>query len=80
VVVVLVDEHDVGVRVLQLLDGADAGEAAAEDDDARALWTGVRGVAHGAGTLSTVVIASKFTTAVTLTNRCSSFGVPTRDC
>ena len=36
VVVVLVDEHDLGIRVLQLARGADAGEAAAEDQDA---WT-----------------------------------------
>ena len=36
VVVVLVDEHDLGVALLQLLRGADAGEAAAEDEDARA--------------------------------------------
>ena len=35
VVVVPVDEHDVGVRVLQLLRGADPGEPAAEDQDAR---------------------------------------------
>ena len=35
-VVVPVDEHDVGVRVLQLLRSADPGESAAEDDDARA--------------------------------------------
>ena len=33
-VVVLVDQHDVRVGVLQLRDGADAGEAASEDDDA----------------------------------------------
>ena len=46
VVVVLVDEHDVGVGVLQLLHGADAGEAAAEDDDTRALRTAFGGVAH----------------------------------
>ena len=53
VVVVPVDEHDVGVGVLQLLHGADAGEAAAEDHDARALWAG-RGVGHGAETLPSV--------------------------
>ena len=35
VVVVLVDEHDVGVGVLQLPRGADSGEASAEDQDAR---------------------------------------------
>ena len=35
VVVVLVDQHDVGVALLQLLRGADPGEAAAEDEDAR---------------------------------------------
>ena len=35
VVVVLVDEHDVDVALLQLLGGADPGEAAAEDEDAR---------------------------------------------
>ena len=34
VVVVPVDEHDLGVRVLQLLRGADPGEASAEDQDA----------------------------------------------
>ena len=34
VVVVLVDEHDVDVGVLQLAGRADAGEAAAEDEDA----------------------------------------------
>ena len=33
VVVVAVDEHDLGVGVLELLRGADAGEAAAEDQD-----------------------------------------------
>ena len=49
VVVVLVDEHDVRVGVLQLLHGADTGEAAAEDDDARSLGTSLCGVAHGAG-------------------------------
>ena len=37
VVVVLVDEHDVHVGVLELACGADAGEAAAEDDDPWAL-------------------------------------------
>ena len=36
VVVVLVDDHDVGVALLQLLRSADPGEAAAEDEDARA--------------------------------------------
>ena len=36
VVVVLVDEHDVGVGVLQLHRGADPGEASAEDEDAGA--------------------------------------------
>ena len=36
VVVVPVDEHDVGGGVLQLLRSADPGESAAEDDDARA--------------------------------------------
>jgi hypothetical protein len=35
VVVVLVDDHDVGVALLQLLRSADPGEAAAEDEDAR---------------------------------------------
>ena len=35
VVVVLVHEHDLGVALLQLLRGADPGEAAAEDEDAR---------------------------------------------
>ena len=34
VVVVLVDEHDVDVGLLQRSRGADAGEPAAEDDDA----------------------------------------------
>jgi hypothetical protein len=34
---VLVDEDDVSVALLQLLGGADPGEAAAEDEDARAL-------------------------------------------
>ena len=36
VVVVAVDQHDLGVGVLELLRGADAGEASAEDEDA---WT-----------------------------------------
>ena len=36
VVVVLVDHHDVDVRLLQRPGGADAGEAASEDQDARA--------------------------------------------
>ena len=35
VVVVAVDEHDLGVGVRELLGGADAGEASAEDQDAR---------------------------------------------
>ena len=38
VVVVLVDEHDVGVRLLELLRGADPGKAAAEDEHA---WPGL---------------------------------------
>ena len=37
VVVVLVDEHHVGVGVLQLPSGAEAGETATEDQDARPL-------------------------------------------
>ena len=36
VVVVLVHDHDVGVALLQLVRGADPGEATAEDEDARA--------------------------------------------
>ena len=36
VVVVPIDEHDLGVGVLQLLSGANAGEASAEDDNAGA--------------------------------------------
>ena len=42
VVVVLVDEDDVSAALLQLLGGADPGEAAAEDEDTRALaaWSG----------------------------------------
>ena len=36
VVVVAVDEHDLGVSVLELLGRADPGEASAEDQDA---WT-----------------------------------------
>jgi hypothetical protein len=39
VVVVAVDEHHLGVGVLELLRGADAGEAAAENEDA---WAGGR--------------------------------------
>ncbi len=37
VVVVPVDEHDLGVGLPQLLGGADPGEPPAEDEDARAL-------------------------------------------
>ena len=44
VVVVLVDEHDVDVALVQLLRGADPGEAAAEDEDARP--RGARSIAH----------------------------------
>ena len=51
VVVVPVDEHDVRVGVLQLLNGADAGEAAAEDDDARAMRIAFGCVVHGVETL-----------------------------
>ena len=36
VVVVAVDEHDLGVRILQLLRCADSGKASSEDEDA---WT-----------------------------------------
>ena len=46
VVVVLVDEHDVDVALVQLLRGADPGEAAAEDEDARPRL--VRSLAHPA--------------------------------
>ena len=44
VVVVLVDEDDVGVGVLQGPGRADAGEAAAEDDDTRPLRLGAAGL------------------------------------
>jgi hypothetical protein len=44
---VLVDEDDVDVALLQLLRGPDAGEAAAEDEDARATAVVVTWCAHG---------------------------------
>ena len=44
VVVVLVDEHDVDVALVQLLGGADPGEAAPEDEDARPRGAG--SIAH----------------------------------
>ena len=46
VVVVLVDEHDVDVALVQLLGGADSGEAAAEDEDALAGAVRVVSSAH----------------------------------
>ena len=52
VVVVPVDEHDLGVRVLQLLRRADPGEPATEDQDPRACRTG----AHDGVIPQTVVI------------------------
>ena len=44
VVVVLVDEHDVDVALVQFLSGADPGEAAPEDEDARPRGAG--SIAH----------------------------------
>ena len=46
VVVVPIDEHDVGVGVLQLPCGTDPREAAAENEDPRSLTAG--DVRHGA--------------------------------
>ena len=42
VVVVAVDDHDLGVRLLELLCRADAGEASAEDQDARSVGAHAR--------------------------------------
>ena len=50
VVVVLVNEHDLGFGVLEGAGGPDPGEAAAEDDDARAplvLVAGLSALRHG---------------------------------
>ena len=47
VVVVFVDEDDVDVALLQLLRGPNAGEAAAEDEDAGAAAVAVKWCAHG---------------------------------
>jgi hypothetical protein len=47
VVVVLVDEDDVDVALLQLVRGPDAGEAAAEDEDAWTPAVAVTWCAHG---------------------------------
>ena len=47
VVVVLVDDHDVDVALAELLGGADAGEAAAQDEDAGTAALRVGSSAHG---------------------------------